>query len=109
MIGISHSLPRLQAMWEVFLNFGTGLSFFGFIPQAYRTIMNRDTLKDISITSQLIFAICLASFSIYAYLNQIWFTMVIDMIQLAYSILTILLIMRANRLRNADSESISIE
>lgn len=76
-------------MYEIFLNLGTGLSFFGFLPQAYRTFKNRDTLKDISITSQLVFAVCLASFSLYAYLNRIWFTMVIDLIQLAYSVMTI--------------------
>ena len=91
-------------MWEVFLNIGTGLSFFGFIPQMYRTIMNRDNLKDISITSQAIFAICLCSFSAYAYLNGVWFTLVIDAIQLVYSLLTILLIMRANRLRRETME-----
>jgi uncharacterized protein with PQ loop repeat len=91
-------------MWEVFLNIGTGLSFFGFIPQMYRTIVNRDNLKDISITSQAIFAICLCSFSAYAYLNGVWFTLVIDAIQLVYSLLTILLIMRANRLRRETME-----
>lgn len=88
-------------MWEVFLNFGTGLSFFGFIPQMYRTISNRDTLKDISITSQVVYVICLGSFSAYAYLNRVWFTMAIDLIQLAYSLLTISLILRANRLKTA--------
>lgn len=86
-------------MYEIFINLGTGLSFLGFLPQAYRTVKNRDTLKDISITSQLIFAVCLSFFSIYAYLNRIWFTMVIDLIQLAYSVMTILLILRADRLR----------
>lgn len=91
-------------MWEVFLNIGTGLSFFGFIPQMYRTIMNRDNLKDISITSQAIYAVCLCSFCAYAYLNGVWFTLVIDAIQLAYSLLTILLIMRANRLRRGTME-----
>ena len=91
-------------MWEVFLNIGTGLSFFGFIPQMYRTIVNRDNLKDISITSQAIFAICLCSFSAYAYLNGVWFTLVIDAIQLVYSLLTILLILRANRLRRGTVE-----
>jgi uncharacterized protein with PQ loop repeat len=88
-------------MWEVFLNLGTGLSFFGFIPQMYRTIKNRDTLRDISITSQAVFAVCLSSFSAYAYLNEVWFTMAIDLIQLAYSLLTISLILRANRLKTA--------
>jgi uncharacterized protein with PQ loop repeat len=91
-------------MWEVFLNIGTGLSFFGFIPQMYRTIVNRDNLKDISMSSQAIFAVCLCSFSAYAYLNGVWFTLVIDAIQLAYSLLTILLIMRANRLRRETME-----
>lgn len=91
-------------MWEVFLNIGTGLSFFGFIPQMYRTIVNRDTLKDISITSQAIFAVCLCSFSAYTYLNGIWFTLVIDSIQLAYSLLTILFILRANRSRRETME-----
>lgn len=75
------------------------MSFLGFLPQAYRTVKNRDTLKDISMTSQLIFAVCLASFSIYTHLNRIWFTMVIDLIKLAYSVMTILLILRADRLR----------
>ncbi len=53
---------------------GTGLSFFGFIPQAYRTIANRDTLKDISLASQAIYSVCLASSTTYSYLNSIWFT-----------------------------------
>lgn len=91
-------------MWEVFLNIGTRLSFFGFIPQMYRTIVNRDALKDISMASQAIFAVCLGSFSAYAYFNGIWFTLVINAIQLAYSLLMILLIMRANRLRRETME-----
>jgi uncharacterized protein with PQ loop repeat len=91
-------------MWEVFLNIWTGLSFFGFIPQMYRMIVNRDTLKDISIASQAIFAVCLCSFSAYAYLNGVWFTLVIDAIQLAYSLLTIFLILRANRLKRETME-----
>jgi uncharacterized protein with PQ loop repeat len=91
-------------MGEVFVNIGTGLSFFGFITQMYRTIVNRDTLKDISMASQAIFAVCLCSFSAYAYLNGVWFTPVIDAIQLAYSLLTILLILRANRLRRETME-----
>lgn len=86
-------------MYEIFINLRTGLSFLGFLPQAYRTVKNRDTMKDISITSQLVFAVCLASFSIYPYLNRIWYTMAIDLIQLAYSVMTILLILRADRLR----------
>ncbi len=86
-------------MYEAFLNFGTGLSFLGFLPQAYRTIANRDTLKDISLTSQAIYAVCLASFTTYAYLNSIWLTAAIDLIQLAYSLTTIVLIFRADRLR----------
>jgi uncharacterized protein with PQ loop repeat len=88
-------------MHEFFLNFGTGLSFLGFIPQAYRTIANRDTLKDISLASQAIYTVCLASFTAYAYLNSIWLTAAIDLIQLLYSLATITFILRANRLRRA--------
>lgn len=86
-------------MWEFLLDIGTTLSFFGFLPQMVRTIRNRDTLKDISILSQLIYAICLTTFSVYAYINKIWVTMIIDLIQLGYSGLTILLIIRANKIR----------
>ena len=88
-----------KKLWEFLLDFGTALSFFGFLPQMVRTIRNRDTLKDISMLSQLIYAVCLTTFSAYAYINKVWITMIIDLIQLGYTGLTIFLILRADKIR----------
>jgi hypothetical protein len=44
-------------MHEFFFDFRTGLSFLSFIPKAYRTIANRDTLKDISLASRATHAV----------------------------------------------------
>jgi len=36
---------------EVLLNIGTAIGFFSFMPQIYRTVKNRDTLKYIFLLS----------------------------------------------------------
>jgi len=83
---------------EILLNIGTAIGFFSFMPQMYRTIRNRDTLKDISLLSQLLAATAIGCFTIFALMNEVWLTFVMDFVQVLYSLLTVSLILRARRL-----------
>ena len=81
------------------MDLGTTLGLLGIIPQMYRTVRNRDVLKDISLTSQLVFSAAISCFTVFAAVNDIWITMAMDIFQLGYSGLTIALIIRANKIK----------
>ena len=83
---------------EFLLNVGTAIGFFSFMPQMYRTFMNRNTLKDISLLSQLMAATAIGCFTIFALMNEVWLTFAMDFVQVLYSLLTVFLILRARRL-----------
>ena len=82
----------------VLLNVGTAIGFFSFMPQMYRTVKNRDTLKDISLLAQLLSMTAISCFVIFAFANAVWLTFVMDLVQVLYCLLTITLILRARRL-----------
>ena len=84
---------------EVLLNVGTAIGFFSFIPQMYRTIKNRDTLKDISLLAQLLTITAISCFTFFAFANAVWLTFVMDFVQVLYCLLTIFLILRARKLK----------
>ena len=80
---------------EVLLNVGTAIGFFSFMPQMYRTIKNRDTLKDISLLAQLLTITAISCFTFFAFANAVWLTFVMDFVQVLYCLLTVSLIIRA--------------
>jgi uncharacterized protein with PQ loop repeat len=84
---------------EVLLNVGTATGFFSFMPQMYRTIKNRDTLKDIPLLSQLLTITAISCFTFFAFANGVWLTFVMDFVQVLYCLITISLILRARGLR----------
>jgi uncharacterized protein with PQ loop repeat len=87
--------------FEVLLNAGTAIGFFSFIPQMYRTVKNRDTLKYISLLAQLLSMTAISCFVIFAFANAVWLTFVMDLVQVLYCLLTITLILRARRLERS--------
>ena len=84
---------------EVLLNVGTAIGFFSFIPQMYRTVKNRNTLRDISLIAQLLTLTAISCFTIFAFANGVWLTFVMDFVQVLYCLITISLILRARGLR----------
>jgi len=50
---------------EVLLNVGTAIGFFSFMPQMYRTLKNRNTLRAIPLITQLLTLTAISCFTIF--------------------------------------------
>lgn len=94
---------------EMFLNTGTAIGLASFLPQMHRTIRNRKTLIDIPLVSQLLAGMAISCFTIFAYSNGVWLAFVMDMIQVLYSSLTILLILQGRTREISRHDSVGEE
>ena len=92
-------------MWEFLIDIASAVAFIGFLPQMILTFKNRKALKDLSLSYQLGMIVALSALNIYSLKNRIWPSLVMNLIQEAYSVFASIFIYKSKKARETKSRA----
>jgi len=84
-------------MYDILADIGNLIGFLSLLPQVRKTIINRHTLKDLSLTSTILVLVTISLFDIYFFVNGLIISGLLNVFACSYYGMTIILIIRASR------------